>query len=196
MGKQPERMTATDALAWVVQLHHAPLRAASETVLASWLRQLERFSIVVIDDWPEQPARFSWRYEKGMEPSATLDELREFQEYVTQALTRAVVPDAVCYFPVKYGASENYQLYCNPDEDDYPTTCFRPDACMLLLKALLRWNRKPQLLRECPEWNKDQRARVKCQRFFLYETRSHEIYCQKECGDRANQRNSRKGKGA
>jgi len=194
MAERPARMTAEQALSWVVDFQHIDFASLSETARTQWQRQFETFSTVLIDGWPEQPARFSWKGQRGSAPRATKDELETFHEYVEHALTRATTPDSSYLFPVKYGASENYQLFCNPDEDDYPTTCYRMDAAMLLLKSLLRWNRGVKLLRECPEWNQDQRlVRVKCRRFFLIENRSHQKYCQDACDNRANQRNKRKG---
>ena len=195
-GTRARRMTPEQALEWVVRLYQVDLPSASQTEQARWIREFNEFTTVLIDGWHEQPPRFSWKHGgSGPEPPTTLvDHLNPFQHDVEQALQRATTPMGFHHFPTKSGASESYQLYCNPEEDDYPTTVYRPDAALYLLKALLRWNRSHNRLRECPEWREEQRhAKRKCRRFFLYENRSDEKYCQDACANRASQRRKRKG---
>jgi hypothetical protein len=186
-------MLPKEALEWVVRFYQANLPAGSEREQTKWLREFEDFTTVVIDGWHEQPPRFSWKHGSGPVPPATIEHLRLFQHDVEQALQRATTPKAVYLFPVKYGASYNHELFYNPDEDDFPTTMHRPDAAVYLLKSLLLWNRINNLIRECPEWDKDQDANIKCRRFFLCQHRSDEKYCQDACANRATQRKKRKG---
>lgn len=185
---KPKTISPEDALSWIVKFSRADIQEAP----TQWMRGFEWFSTALLDGWVEQPSRYLWKGQQAPEPNTTVEELQEFKDRVDTALFQATEHNAAVVFLPKFPASANNTVFINVDEDDYSTTPCRLDAAAYLLRSIIRWNKSADRLRLCPEWNKDQKAKIKCLRFFLTEVRSNEMYCQSACGERANKRNQRK----